>query len=202
VTSVPPIESIEGRGLPLRGNDIDTDRIIPARHPRAITFEGLGRYVFEDERAAADGRHPFDDDRFQAAKVLVVNRNFGSGSSREHAPQALHRWGIDAIVGESFAEIFYANCAAIGVPCLTLDPQQIESLQSLLEEAPETQLRIDLAGRRIEAGDAAFSAGLPEGERHSFLSGQWDALGLLLDNPDAVEQTRRRLPYLSGFTTE
>ena len=202
MTSVPPIESIEGGGLPLRGNDIDTDRIIPARHLRAITFEGLGRYVFEDERAAADGRHPFDDDRFQAAKVLVVNRNFGSGSSREHAPQALHRWGIDAIVGESFAEIFYANCAAIGVPCLTLDPQQIESLQSLLEEAPETRLRIDVAGRRIEAGEAAFAAELPEGERHSFLTGQWDALGLLLVNPDAVEQTRRHLPYLSGFTTE
>ena len=199
---VPPIESIEGGGLPLRGNDIDTDRIIPARYLRAITFEGLGRYVFEDERAAADGRHPFDEARFQAAKVLVVNRNFGSGSSREHAPQALHRWGIDAIVGESFAEIFYANCAAIGVPCLTLDPQQIESLQSLLEEAPETRLRIDVPGRRIEAGEAAFAAGLPEGERHSFLTGQWDALGLLLDNPDAVEQTRRQLPYLSGFTTE
>ena len=197
-----PIKVITGRGIPVRGNDIDTDRIIPARYLREITFEGLGPHAFEDERKALAGKHPFDDPRFRGAKVLVVNRNFGAGSSREHAPQALHRWGIAAIVGESFAEIFFGNCVAIGLPCLTLAPEQTESLQSLIEEEPSTELGIDIGTGRIEAADATFRATMPEATRQSFLSGAWDALGVLLGNPDEVQAARERLPYVERFASE
>lgn len=198
-TAGQPIEVITGRGIPVRGHDIDTDRIIPGRFLREITFDTLGAHAFEDERKALQGKHPFDDPRFQGARVLVVNRNFGSGSSREHAPQALHRWGIAAIVGESFAEIFFGNCVSIGVPCLTLAPEQIESLQSLIEEEPSTELRIEIATGRIEAASAAFQASIQEGAGRSFLSGEWDALGVLLSNPEEVEATRARLPYVNRF---
>ena len=129
------IARIAGRGMPVRGDDIDTDRIIPARYLREITFERLGPHAFEDERRALNGAHPMDDPRFADAGVLVVNKNFGCGSSREHAPQALLRRGIRAIVGESFAEIFFGNCVAIGLPCVTMTPEHVESLQALLDEA-------------------------------------------------------------------
>jgi len=199
MTSSRSITTIRGPGIAVRGNDIDTDRIIPARYLREITFDTLGAHAFEDERQHARGQHPFDDPRLRGAKVLVVNRNFGSGSSREHAPQALHRWGIDAIVGESFAEIFFGNCVAIGVPCLTLAAAQIEVLQSLVEEDPATALTVDLATGRVTAGDLSFAASLPDSVRHSFLSGDWDALAVLAANPDEVQATAARLPYLTGF---
>ncbi len=199
MTGPQPIETVQGRGIVVRGNDIDTDRIIPARFLRLLTFDDLGRHAFEDERAAQAGRHPFDDPSFRGASVLFVNRNFGSGSSREHAPQALRRWGIEAILGESFAEIFFGNCVTIGLPCLTLDPQDVARLQNLIQHEPQTSLRIDIASTLVVAGGREYQAGLPPGVRKSFLTGEWDALGLLLENPAEVRAARRRLPYLSGF---
>ena len=183
----------------MRGNDIDTDRIIPARYLREITFETLGPHAFEDERRQLNGKHPFDDARFAGASILVVNRNFGSGSSREHAPQALKRRGIGAIVGESFAEIFFGNCTTIGVPCLTLPAAQIESLQSLIEEAPETMVEIDVASGAITAGQATYQAELPASVRQAFVNGAWDALSSLLESDEAIQGVYERLPYIRGW---
>ncbi len=186
--------------MPVRGNDIDTDRIIPARYLREITFEALGPRAFEDERRAQGGAHPMDDPRFAEASVLVVNRNFGCGSSREHAPQALYRRGIRAIVGEGFAEIFFGNCVAIGLPCLTMSPEHIDSLQALIEEEPASVLTVDLQAERVATADASYPAGMPAGPRESFLSGRWDALGQLLENPDDVRAASQHLPYVTGFS--
>jgi len=130
------VKQVSGTGIPLRGNDIDTDRIIPARFLKCVTFDGLGEQVFADDRSALEGDHAFDQPHYQGASILVVNRNFGCGSSREHAPQAIARWGIQALVGESFAEIFFGNCVAIGVPCLTATPEIINQLQTALEQDP------------------------------------------------------------------
>ena len=194
------ITQVAGTGVPVRGNDIDTDRIIPARYLREITFETLGPHAFEDERRQLNGKHPFDDARFTGAGILVVNRNFGSGSSREHAPQALKRRGIGAIVGESFAEIFLGNCTTIGVPCLTLPAAQIESLQSLIEEEPEARVAIDLASGAITAGQATYRAEMPASIRQAFVSGAWDALSSLLESDDAISAVYDRLPYIRGWS--
>ncbi|WP_298977681.1 3-isopropylmalate dehydratase small subunit [uncultured Thermosynechococcus sp.] len=188
------IERIIGRGLPLRGNDIDTDRIIPARFLRCVTFDGLGEHVFADDRRASD--HPFNLPQYQGAKILVVNANFGCGSSREHAPQAIARWGIQAIVGESFAEIFAGNCLAIGIPCLTSTPEQIQALQALLEDQPGTELTLDLHTRTLTAGDRVIPLTMAESARQMFISGQWDACGQLLANRDKIHEVAARLPYV------
>ncbi len=193
------IDRIVGRGVPVRGNDIDTDRIIPARYLREITFEGLGPHAFEDDRRARNGAHPLDDPRFVGAGVLVVNENFGCGSSREHAPQALLRRGIRAIVGESFAEIFFGNCVAIGLPCLTTTPEHADALQALLEEAPDTELTVDLEAERVVTDHGHYPAAIAASARASFLTGRWDALGQLLENADDVRKASARLPYLTGF---
>ncbi len=198
-TPLARIARVEGPGVPVRGNDIDTDRIIPARYLREITFENLGPHAFEDDRAQLRGRHPFDDPRFAGARVLVVNRNFGSGSSREHAPQALLRGGIAAIVGESFAEIFFGNCQAIGLPCLTLPAAQIESLQSLIEEDPAVVIAIDIASGAITAGRAAYQGQMPEPVRRAFTTGAWDALTALQESDDEIHAVYRRLPYVRGW---
>jgi len=191
------IATIEGRGLPLAGHDIDTDRIIPARYLRAVTFDGLEHHVFEDDRKAAP--HPFDDPRFQGASVLVVHSNFGCGSSREHAPQALHRWGINVVVGESFAGIFFGNSVMLGLPCVTAAPADVEALMALVERNPQTPIRIDLESGTCQAGDLRASVSLPAGSRDAFLSGAWDTTGLLLDRYDEVNATASRLPYVAGF---
>ena len=196
------IARIAGRGVPVRGDDIDTDRIIPARYLREITFEGLGPHAFEDDRRALNGEHPMDDPRFADAGVLVVNQNFGCGSSREHAPQALLRRGIRAIVGESFAEIFFGNCVAIGLPCLTMSPEHADALQALVEEAPETELTVDVEAGRVVTDHGDYPAAIPASARASFLTGRWDALGQLLENADDVRTTSTRLPYLTGFGSE
>jgi len=196
------IDRIVGRGVPVRGNDIDTDRIIPARYLREITFEGLGPHAFEDDRRALNGAHPLDDPRFDGAGVMVVNKNFGCGSSREHAPQALLRRGIRAIVGESFAEIFFGNCVAIGLPCLTTTPEHADALQALLEEAPDTELTVDVEAERVVTNQGDYPAAVPASAKASFLTGRWDALGQLLENTDEVRETSTRLPYLTGFGGE
>ena len=192
------VTRIEGRGLPLRGHDIDTDRIMPARFLVAVSFEGLERHLFEDDRQA-DPRHPFNDPRFAGASILVVNANFGCGSSREHAPQGLVRAGIRAVVGESFSEIFQGNAAMLGMPCFVASHADIERLQTLIETAPQTSISADVASGTISAATVAFAATLPPALRDGFLSGQWNPTAMLLENFDEVRSVAARLPYIRGF---
>jgi 3-isopropylmalate/(R)-2-methylmalate dehydratase small subunit len=192
------ITLVTGRGLPLRGDDLDTDRIMPARFLRAVTFEGLEQHLFEDDRAA-DPTHPFSDPRYAGAKVLVVNSNFGCGSSREHAPQGLARAGYKAIVGESFSEIFQGNSVMLGIPCFVADHDAIDALQSQLERAPETLIEADVAAGTVRAGDLTITAQLPPAARDAFTSGQWNPTAMLLDHFEAVRAVANRLPYISGF---
>jgi 3-isopropylmalate/(R)-2-methylmalate dehydratase small subunit len=189
---------ITGRGIPLRGDDIDTDRIMPARFLRATSFEGLERHLFEDDRAARPD-HPFNDARFAGAAWLVVNSNFGCGSSREHAPQGLARAGIRGIVGESFSEIFQGNAAMLGVPCFAADRQAIERLQTLIEHTPNLIVSARVDSCLITAGPLRLTATLPAALRDGFLSGQWNPTAMLLDRFDEVRAVAERLPYLNGF---
>jgi 3-isopropylmalate/(R)-2-methylmalate dehydratase small subunit len=195
---------ISGTAVPVRGNDIDTDRIIPARFLKTVVFEGLGEHAFEDDRSQlkdAGKLHPFDDPRFAGARVLVVNKNFGCGSSREHAPQALARWGkgIAAVVGESFAEIFFGNCIALGIPCVTVDSSAAEALLSAIERAPGTELRVDLGAKTVVAGDRSYGLTIPDGPRKQLLEGRWDSTAELVAQKDQVVATAARIPYFRGF---
>ena len=195
---------IVGPAVPLRGNDIDTDRIIPARFLKTVTFDGLGDHVFEDDRAAlraSDRAHPLDDPRFSGARILLVDANFGCGSSREHAPQALVRWGrgIEAVVGASFAEIFAGNCLAIGLPCPTLAPSDLSELMADVEADPTLELRVDIDALALEAGARRFALSLPEGTRQQLLSGRWDSTFELLEAEESIERVAERLPYWGGW---
>src|SRR5438874_7424463 len=189
------IARVEGRGLPLRGHDIDTDRIMPARFLRAVSFDGLERHLFEDDRAA-DPAHPFNDLRYAGAAILVVNRNFGSGSSREHAPQGLARAGIRAVIGESFSEIFQGNAAMLGVPCFAASHEIVEELQTLVERAPATMIEADVASGVVTAGTLRAAVSLPPALRDGFVSGQWNPTAMLLDRFEEVQAVAARLPYL------
>lgn len=192
------ITLITGRGLPLHGDDLDTDRIMPARFLRAVTFEGLERHLFEDDRAT-DPDHPFSDPRYKGASVLVVNSNFGCGSSREHAPQGLARAGITAVVGESFSEIFLGNSAVLGVPCVTAPSDAVAALQALIEAAPQTRIDVHVNSGIVTAGDLRIQGSLPSALRDAFVSGQWNPTAMLLDRFDEVGAVATRLPYLTGF---
>ena len=191
------VSHVAGRGIPVRGNDIDTDRIIPARHLRNITFEGLGEFAFEDDRKSTD--HPFDDARYRGASILVVNANFGCGSSREHAPQAIMGWGIGAIVGESFAEIFQGNCTAMGFPCVTVSSDDVQTLMYAVESDPTREIAIDVEEKTLACGDLMVGVQIPDGDRIQLLEGTWDATGMLLEGSDTVRSVARNLPYISGF---
>jgi 3-isopropylmalate/(R)-2-methylmalate dehydratase small subunit len=188
------IDRIRGTALPLRGDDVDTDRIIPARYLKAVTFEGLGEHAFEDDRIALSGAHPFDDARFASASILLVNRNFGCGSSREHAPQALYRRGLRAVVGEGFSEIFFGNSVALGLPCVTVSRADAATLLELAEREPGTELIVDLEARRVTAGAFEASLALPNAPREAFLTGGWDGLNLLLERFEEVRALAARLP--------
>jgi 3-isopropylmalate/(R)-2-methylmalate dehydratase small subunit len=193
---------IGGTAIPLRGDDIDTDRIMPARFLKTVTFEDLERHVFEDDRAAAAGAgspHPFGDARYRGANVLLVNTNFGCGSSREHAPQGLKRWGIGAIVGESFSDIFFGNAAIIGLPCVTASHADITALMTRIEQHPQTRLTIDLTAGRCTADGFSCGISLPAHVRDAFVSGAWDTTGLLLERYEDVNAVAGRLPYVNGF---
>jgi len=192
------ISHVEGRALPVRGHDIDTDRIMPARFLVAVSFEGLERHLFEDDRKA-NPAHPFNDSRYSGASILVVNANFGCGSSREHAPQGLVRAGYQAVVGESFSEIFQGNAAMLGMPCFVADHDEIDRLQSLIEKTPDVVVAADVASGNVTAGPLRFTATLPAALRDGFLSGQWNPTAMLLDRFDAVRAVAARLPYVSGF---
>jgi 3-isopropylmalate/(R)-2-methylmalate dehydratase small subunit len=196
------IKSVSGRAVPVRGNDIDTDRIIPARFLRCVTFDGLGEHAFEDDRAQdkAKGKvHPFDQERFQGAKVLLANSNFGCGSSREHAPQAIYRWGVRAIVAVSYSEIFHGNTVAMGMPCVHVSAEDSEALQALVEADPSMGVEVDLDALQIRVAGKVFAATLANGPRQQFLTGSWDATSELLSGLPAVRETAERLPYVHAF---
>jgi 3-isopropylmalate/(R)-2-methylmalate dehydratase small subunit len=189
------VQSVSGRAVPLVGNDIDTDRIIPARFLRCVTFDGLGAQVFADDRAQMQGQHPFDQAQYQGASLLVVNRNFGCGSSREHAPQAIAKWGIQALIGESFAEIFFGNCVAMGIPCVVADSAAVKQLQDWIVNHPQTPITLDLEAMRVNFDDASIPVTMGEGSRNMFLTGTWDACGQLVAQAEQVKQTAAKLPY-------
>jgi 3-isopropylmalate/(R)-2-methylmalate dehydratase small subunit len=193
------VERIAGRACVLRGDDIDTDRIIPARFLRCVTFDGIGEHAFADDRQQAKGDHPLDDPRFRGASILVVGRNFGCGSSREHAPQALMRFGFQAFVGASFAEIFAGNCTALGLPCVTLEEADLEALRESVSLDPAQQVVIDLAARTLRSRAGVAKAGLRDGVRQALLEGSWNATAVLVDAGAAIERSAERLPYVSGF---
>jgi len=200
---VAKINVVSGRTIPIRGNDIDTDRIIPARYLKEVTFARMGEYPFYDERFDSAGKrkpHPFNDGKYQGASILFVNKNFGCGSSREHAPQALLRFGIRAIVGESFAAIFAGNCVMIGLPTVTVLEAEMEELMRLAESEPQKSYRLDLQAKKLFVeGDRSLYVELPESSRKAFLEGSWDSTAMLQTNLDKVRKVAASLSYLSGF---
>lgn len=193
------IHVVDGAALPLRGNDIDTDRIIPARFLKSVSFDGLERHLFEDDRREAEAAgvlHPVANPAYADATILIVETNFGCGSSREHAPQAIRRRGIRAIVGRSFSEIFFGNAAALGVPCVTASSETIAALLDLVERRPGTQLGLSLDAMRLTTDGRACTIAMPAASREALLDGTWDATGQLLDDYAAVRATAATLPYL------
>jgi 3-isopropylmalate/(R)-2-methylmalate dehydratase small subunit len=199
MSSEAKVTRVEGRGCVLRGDDIDTDRIIPARFLRCVTFDGIGEHAFEDDRLQAKGNHPLDDERFAGSRILLVGRNFGCGSSREHAPQALWRFGFQAFVGESFAEIFFGNCVALGLPCVTMTRDDLAKLMESVDLDPQQALVLDLAKGTLSSKLGAQAVAMPDGARRQLLEGAWDATAVLAAAGEAIDATAARLPYVSGF---
>lgn len=191
------VDLISGTAVPLRGNDIDTDRILPARYLRAVSFEGIEAHLFEDDRQTPG--HPFSNQTYRGASILLTNGNFGCGSSREHAPQAIQRWGIRACLGVSFSEIFFGNTVALGLPCLSADNESIEWLMDLVERRPDTNVTIDLERLTARAGDRAVAIKLPPAAQEAFVKGLWDATGMLLERFESVRAVAASLPYVRGF---
>jgi 3-isopropylmalate/(R)-2-methylmalate dehydratase small subunit len=195
------IEAVSGRAVQVPGEDIDTDRIIPARFLRCMTFDGLGEHLFQDVRFREDGtktEHPLNDPRFVGATVLIAGRNFGCGSSREHAPQSIAKYGFKAIIAESFAEIFFGNSVALGMPCVSLDRADLRALASSVETDPQTVVTIDLREQSVRAGASSFSLFIKPGSREALMSGRWDPIGQLLEGADQVRVLAASLPYIGG----
>ncbi|ATW87180.1 3-isopropylmalate/(R)-2-methylmalate dehydratase small subunit [Halohasta litchfieldiae] len=193
------VTSVSGTGVPVRGNDIDTDQVIPARFMKVVTFEGLGEFAFFDLRFDDDDNekdHPFNEPQFQNANVLAVNNNFGCGSSREHAPQALMRWGIDAIVGESFAEIFAGNCLALGIPTVTVSPDEAEALQDFIDENPDAEIDVDVENETVSYGETVVEATVDDAQRKALVEGVWDTTALMKSNANTVREKAKSLPYV------
>ncbi len=196
------VKQRRGRGVVVRGNDIDTDQIIPARYMTSIRFAGLEEFVFRDVRFNAHGEpkgHPFDDRRFRGSSILVVNQNFGCGSSREHAPQALQRWGIQALVGESFAEIFFGNCVALGILAVTAAREDVARLMDAVELDPAQEVAIDIEAQTVTWRGGSAPVRMPDGARKQLLDGSWDAMRTLLEARDATLAKVASLPYANGF---
>ena len=197
-----PVETVEhvpGTGVQIRGNDIDTDQIIPARFMKVVTFDGLGQFSFFDQRFDDDDQpkeHPMNEERFQEASVMAVNANFGCGSSREHAPQALQRWGIDALVGESFAEIFAGNCLALGIPTVTASGEAVADLQEYVEDNPDATIDVDVAAETVGYGDRAIEVAVDDAQRTALVDGEWDTTALMRSNAGVVDELARELPYV------
>lgn len=196
--------AITGKAVAVPGHDIDTDRIIPARYLRCVTFDGLGAHAFEDDRkqlAESGQTHPFDDAARHGAEILVVGRNFGCGSSREHAPQALVRWGkgLRAVVGESFAEIFFGNCVAIGVPCVTASAEGVQKLMAAVQADATLEVTVDVIKREVRFGRERIAGRMPDGPREQLLSGRWDSTAELLDGKARIAVAAAALPYFDGW---
>ena len=189
--------AIRGAGLPVRGDDIDTDRIIPARFLKSVSFDGLEDHLFEDDRQQL-ATHAVSNPAYRLATVMLVNANFGCGSSREHAPQAIRRRGIRAVVGQSFSEIFFGNALVLGMPCPTASAETLQILMAAVEQDPSTEIAIDLSAMRVTANGQSYELSLPSAAREAFLDGSWDATGLLLEDFDQVRTVASRLPYVSG----
>ena len=203
MSEVVKITHVSGTAVPVRGNDIDTDRIIPARYLKEVTFGRMGEYPFFDERFDASGKkkdHPFNDPEYKGASILFVNKNFGCGSSREHAPQALNRFGIKAIVGESFAAIFAGNCTMMGLPTVTVGAKEIARLMTSVEDNPRTEYTVDLKTKTISYGNEKFIIDLPDSYRTALTQGFWDSTALLRANLEQVRKTAAKLPYMNGFS--
>jgi len=197
--ALPRISQIAGTGVYVPGDDVDTDRIIPARFMKCVTFDGLGEYAFYDERFEEDGRpkaHPIDNTKYAGATILLGGRNFGCGSSREHAPQALYRHGFRAVLAESFAEIFFGNAITLGMPCLVMDGRDIRALAALIDEAPQAEINIDIPNNQVSIGDIIFPAVLPDHAREALINGRWDAIADLLEGLETVKATADKLPYM------
>jgi 3-isopropylmalate/(R)-2-methylmalate dehydratase small subunit len=198
---IPEVDYVEGSGIPIRGNDIDTDQIIPARFMKVVTFDGLGQFSFFDLRFDDEDNekdHPMNEDRFKDASVMVVNNNFGCGSSREHAPQALMRWGIDAIIGEGFAEIFAGNCLALGIPTVTADHETINALQQWVEDNPNKEIEVDIEAETVRYGGNEISVSVDNAQRQALVEGIWDTTALMKANRNAIDETANQLPYLQS----
>ena len=195
---MPAITSVTGPGVPLLLDDIDTDRIIPARYLRCVTFDGIGEFAFEDDRRQ-DAGHPFNQDRFRGGRILIAGRNFGCGSSREHAPQSLMRWGIEAIAAESFAEIFFGNCTGLGIPCVTATRDVLEAAAIEVDADPTSDITIDLSALTLSVGDMTAEVSMPEAAREALVTGKYDFLAELLSHEDAIKTTAASLPYVGGY---
>ncbi|WP_436924797.1 3-isopropylmalate dehydratase small subunit [Halosimplex amylolyticum] len=198
---IPSVDYVEGTGIPIRGNDIDTDQIIPARFMKVVTFDGLGEFAFFDLRFDDEDEqkeHPFNEERFQDANVMVVNANFGCGSSREHAPQALMRWGIDAIIGESFAEIFAGNCLALGIPTVTADHETINALQQWVDDNPDGEIEVDVREETVTYGGNEINVSVDRAQREALVEGNWDTTALMKANKNAIDETAASLPYVES----
>ena len=194
------ITTITGRAVPVLGNDIDTDRIIPARFLKAVTFDGLGAGLFADARKAeadAGRTHPLDDPRFKGAAVLLSGANFGCGSSREHAPQAIQKFGLKAVIAEGYAEIFFGNSTTIGLACVSAKREDIARIAAAVQADPAVEITVDLAGGRIRFGGQEVPMTMRESARDALVNGRWDPIGELLDGREAVAATAGRLPYLA-----
>jgi 3-isopropylmalate/(R)-2-methylmalate dehydratase small subunit len=197
--ALPRISQIAGTGVYVPGDDVDTDRIIPARFMKCVTFDGLGEYAFYDERFEEDGwpkAHPIDNPKYAGATILLGGRNFGCGSSREHAPQALYRHGFRAVLAESFAEIFFGNAITLGMPCLVMDGRDIRALAALIDEAPQAEINIDIPNNQVSIADISFPAVLPDHAREALINGRWDAIADLLEGLETVKATADKLPYM------
>lgn len=193
------IKKVTGRAVFVPGDDIDTDRIIPARFMKCVTFDGLGKYMFYDVRFTEDGSkkpHPLNDDRFAGATVLLSGNNFGCGSSREHAPQAIAKHGFKAIIAEGFAEIFFGNSTTLGIPCVSLKHDEIAQIAALLEKEPKTEVTVDVEASSVSAGALKFACAIKPGAREALVKGQWDPIGQLLDGAEAAKTVAAKLPYL------
>lgn len=193
------VTQVAGTGVYVSGSDIDTDRIIPARFMKCVTFDGLGEYAFYDVRYDKDGKlkgHPLDDPRFKGASILLSGTNFGCGSSREHAPQALYRFGFRAVIAESFAEIFFGNCTTLGIPCAVAAGSDIRVLAAEIERNPQLEVTIDVAAGRVSFEDQDFPITVPDTAREALTTGQWDPIAGLLENKDAVHQRMTALGWV------
>jgi 3-isopropylmalate/(R)-2-methylmalate dehydratase small subunit len=196
------ITSVSGRAVPVLGNDIDTDRIIPARFMKCVTFDGLGEFLFYDVRkdptTGKTTNHPLNDPRFTGGTILLSGANFGCGSSREHAPQAIQKYGFKAVIAESYAEIFFGNSTTLGMPCVTAAREDIEKITAAVEQDPKTEITIDLAKLEARFGGQAVKIAQRESARDALVNGRWDAIGELLDGVPAVKETAKKLPYLAA----